>query len=289
MAGRPPKVKIDYSGWSVDIFDSDTKIDKLIDAQGWVGFGIYFYLCQKAYGSDGYFYKWCFDDASTTARKMGGGVGAETVRETVRTCLQIGLFDNGLFVGCGILTSRGIQKRYAAVASGRRSYNQVIEEKYWLLTEEESAGLDFNTTNSNYEPSKLNYDPSKSNYDKQKERKGKEIKEKERKENNNDSSPPPASFYGSFSNVELETDNYNELMVTYENPRGLIDKVSEYLANSTKEYKNHYALILKFAREDMWPKKKKISEDVGQDVQNPVPMPEEIRKKIGNVFQGIPD
>ena len=176
MAGRPPKVKIDYSGWSVDMFDNDTKIDKLIDAQGWVGFGIYFYLCQRAYGSDGYFYKWCFADAATTARKMGGGIGAETVRETVRTCLQIGLFDDRLFDGCGILTSRGIQKRYVAVASGRRTYNQVIEQKYWLLTGEESAGLDFNTVNSNYEPSKLNYDRPKSNYEQQKRRKEKESK-----------------------------------------------------------------------------------------------------------------
>lgn len=33
MAGRP-KQGIDYSGWSVDMFDSDKKIDKLLDAQG---------------------------------------------------------------------------------------------------------------------------------------------------------------------------------------------------------------------------------------------------------------
>lgn len=50
MAGRPPKKGIDYAGWSVDIFDNDPKIDKLLDARGWEGFGIYFYLCQRAYG-----------------------------------------------------------------------------------------------------------------------------------------------------------------------------------------------------------------------------------------------
>ena len=36
LAGRPKK-RIDYSGWSVDIFSNDTKIDKLLDAQGWAG------------------------------------------------------------------------------------------------------------------------------------------------------------------------------------------------------------------------------------------------------------
>ena len=54
MAGRP-KQGIDYSGWSVDIFDSDAKIDKLLDAKGWKGFGIYFFLCQRAYKTNGYF------------------------------------------------------------------------------------------------------------------------------------------------------------------------------------------------------------------------------------------
>ena len=51
MSGKA-KRKLDYAGWSTDIFDNDTKIDKLLDAQGWIGFGIYFFLCQKAFGSD---------------------------------------------------------------------------------------------------------------------------------------------------------------------------------------------------------------------------------------------
>ena len=63
MAGRPPKKGIDYAGWSVDIFDNDTKIDKLLEARGWEGFGIYFYLCQRAYGGEGYFYRWSYDDS----------------------------------------------------------------------------------------------------------------------------------------------------------------------------------------------------------------------------------
>ena len=106
---RPPKVSIDYAGWSVNLFDNDPKMDKLLDAQGWCGFGVYFFLCQRAYGSDGYFYKWCYDDCATTARKMGGGIGAGTVKEAVDYCLRIGLFDEGLFVRWGVLTSRGIQ------------------------------------------------------------------------------------------------------------------------------------------------------------------------------------
>ena len=137
--GRPPKKGIDYSGWSVSIFDNDTKIDKLLDAQGWIGFGIYFYLCQRAYGGEGYFYKWCYDDCASTSRKMGGGIGAGTVKETVDYCLQIGLFDKGLFDRWEVLTSRGIQRRYWEVVK-ERDVRSVISD-YWLLRDEECKGL----------------------------------------------------------------------------------------------------------------------------------------------------
>lgn len=132
MAGRPKK-RIDYAGWSVDIFSNETKIDKLLDAQGWVGFGIYFYLCQMAFGSEGYYYEWCYDLCATTARKMGGGVGAGTVKETVDYCLQIGLFDKRLFDGWGVLTSKGIQKSFLLVLKSKNRKGTEIYSELWLL------------------------------------------------------------------------------------------------------------------------------------------------------------
>lgn len=132
MAGKPRK-RIDYAGWSVDIFSNDPKIDKLLDAQGWIGFGIYFYLCQMAFGGEGYFYEWCYDLCATTARKMGGGVSAGTVKETVDYCLQIGLFDKWLFDRWGVLTSRGIQKSYLVVLKSKNRKGTEIIKEYWLL------------------------------------------------------------------------------------------------------------------------------------------------------------
>lgn len=132
MAGKPKK-RIDYAGWSVDIFSTDVKIDKLLDAQGWIGFGVYFYLCQMAFGSEGYFYEWCYDLCATTARKMGGGVGAGTVKETVDYCLQIGLFDQRLFDRWGVLTSKGIQRSYLLVLKSKNRKGTEIIEEYWLL------------------------------------------------------------------------------------------------------------------------------------------------------------
>lgn len=157
MAGKPKK-KLDYAGWSVDIFDNDTKMDKLLDAQGWNGFGIYFYLCQKAYGSEGYFYKWGYDDCASTARKMGGGIGSGTVKETVDYCLQIGLFDKGLFDRWGVLTSKGIQRRYWAVASERR--DKTVYKEYWLLQDEECKGCFKVALFNNYELANEHVEPA---------------------------------------------------------------------------------------------------------------------------------
>ena len=140
MAGKAKK-KLDYAGWSVDIFDNDTKIDKLLDAQGWVGFSIYFYMCQRAYASEGYFYRWSFDDCASTARKMGCGIGSGTIQEVVGYCLQIGLFHKGLFDRWGVLTSRGIQRSYWVVASGRR--DKTVYKELWLLQSEECRGVVF--------------------------------------------------------------------------------------------------------------------------------------------------
>ena len=144
MAGRPKK-RIDYAGWSVDIFSSDIKIDKLLDAQGWVGFGVYFYLCQMAFASEGYFYEWCYDLCATTARKMGGGVSAGTVKETVDYCLRIGLFNKRLFDRWGVLTSKGIQKSYLIVLKSKNRKGTEVYKEFWLLdkNDEDYQGVVF--------------------------------------------------------------------------------------------------------------------------------------------------
>ena len=139
MAGRPPKNSLDYAGWDVSIFDNDRKIDKLLEVQGCTGFVVYFFLCQRAYGSEGYFYPWTCDEAPTTAKKIGGGVGSESVINTVNLCLRIGLFDNDLYARYKIITSRGIQKRFWQVAKTRTSKTAISE--YWLLENEECEGL----------------------------------------------------------------------------------------------------------------------------------------------------
>lgn len=136
MSGKP-KSGFDWAKWDTH-FDDDEKIDELLDAQGWSGFGVYFWLCQKAY-ANGYYYRWSYANAATTARKMGGGIRSETVKATVGTCCQVGLFDKRLLEREGILTSRRIQRTYVdAVSKGNRSY-RTVDKRYWLLGQSETS------------------------------------------------------------------------------------------------------------------------------------------------------
>ena len=195
------RVKLDYVGWSVDLFDSDTKIDKLLDAQGWSGFGIYFYLCMRAYGSEGYFYRWCYDDCATTARRMGGGIGSGTVKETVGYCLQIGLFDKGLFDRWGILTSKGIQRKYWEVM--RRREDKRVTSEFWLIGDE-TDGVIFVPQNSDFTA----FDP-----------KGKKRKVEEKKVEERTSAPAPEPNqrrkYGEYGWVQLTEKEYERLLDQY--------------------------------------------------------------------------
>ena len=132
MAGKPKK-RIDYAGWSVDIFSNDNKIDKLLDAQDWTGFGVYFYLCQMAFGGEGYYYEWDYGLCASIARKMGGSINSGKVKETVKYCLRIDLFNKPLFDRWGILTSRGIQNSYLTVLKTKNRKGTEIYKEYWLL------------------------------------------------------------------------------------------------------------------------------------------------------------
>lgn len=181
MAGRA-KQGLDYAAWSTDIFDNDTKIDKLLEAQGWYGFDIYFYLCMRAMGSNGYYYKWCYDDCASTARKMGGGISAGTVKEAVDYCFQIGLFNRVLFDEWGVLTSRGIQRSYWLVLRTRRSRR--VYKELWLLEKEECEGLVFVPINSDMSVTNdhlqgANSDMQATNAPKVKESKVKESRDRE--------------------------------------------------------------------------------------------------------------
>lgn len=58
--------------------------------------------------------------------------------------------------------------------------------------------------------------------------------------------------YGILGNVELTDDQHAQLCATYEMVNDLIDKVSLWLPDNPR--KSHFAICLKFAKNDNWPK-----------------------------------
>ena len=82
-------------------------------------------------------------------------------------------------------------------------------------------------------------------------------------ENKNDDEEIHDSVFslGTFTNVELTEEEYFLLRSTYERTDELIDKVSLWLRDAKHSVPDHYALCVKFATNDQWPKRK-VSEHV---------------------------
>lgn len=74
----------------------------------------------------------------------------------------------------------------------------------------------------------------------------------------NDKTHDDGRFFGTFNNVELTQAEREALRTTYERTDELIDKVSVWIRGAANEIPDHYALCVKFATNDNWPKRKAI-------------------------------
>ena len=123
---RPQKEGIDY-------FPINCRFDdkvKLIQAEfGLIGVGCLVRLWQKIYDEKGYYTEWDDDVALVFAQDCKSSVNV--VKEVVSACLRRGLFDRQKYDQYKILTSKGIQERYAE-ATERRTL-QKIDGRYLLI------------------------------------------------------------------------------------------------------------------------------------------------------------
>lgn len=95
----------------------DEKFEYIEAEFGLEGFAIIVKLLQRIYGGQGYYCEWSDRVALLFARKIGAG--ANVVREVVSSALKERIFDEEIFQKYGVLTSHGIQKRFAEVAKRR--------------------------------------------------------------------------------------------------------------------------------------------------------------------------
>jgi hypothetical protein len=134
---RPKKTGLDYFPKDTDCL-SDRKVRRLLSDFGGNGYMVFDYLLCLIYQDKGYFLKCDNDLAFDVADFLQNGITEELVKDIIKKCVLIGLFDEEKFNTKNILTSMGIQKRYSlAKKTGVISEeNRVINEETKVNKEE---------------------------------------------------------------------------------------------------------------------------------------------------------
>lgn len=139
--GRPLKDGIDYFPIDLDIMGEDSVA--FVDAKyGVQAFGLLVRLLIRIYRK-GYYIGWTEKDQYLFARSIN--LDVNLTREIVSAYINEGFFDNNLYKCYGIITSRGLQKRYIK-ACERRSKVMIIQE-YFLLNLATDASKDLKLDN----------------------------------------------------------------------------------------------------------------------------------------------
>lgn len=95
---------------------------------------------------------------------------------------------------------------------------------------------------------------------------GKDSSVQDRRESHS-SSAAPTHAYGEMQNINLSDDEYTKLKERYPDKADeYIDKVSMYMSSSGKTYKDHYATVLYWIRQDIGKAESKTSESKHEDI-----------------------
>lgn len=128
---RPVKDGVNY--WNKDTdFYSDNKIKLLRSEFGAKGMYLLDYiLTEEIYRKNGYYM--AFDDDVCFLVSAGAGCGLDVgfIKEFIAGCCRRSFFDEGVLKAFGVLTSRGIQRRYIRMVDKRDEIRMVKE--YFLL------------------------------------------------------------------------------------------------------------------------------------------------------------
>lgn len=130
---RPKKRTLDY--FEVDVgIAQNLKVRKLINRKGGArALGVFVYLLCRIY-KNGYYIDCNPDAIFEIAADLYEQ--EDYVMEVILYCMEIRLFDQGLYERHRILTSRSIQERYAALQNQRKRISVV--EQYDLLNDDDS-------------------------------------------------------------------------------------------------------------------------------------------------------
>jgi len=111
---RPTKDGLDYFPLNTK---NDDKFDLIEARHGLIGYAIIVKLYQKIYNEFGYFYPWGERQKLLFSRAILMPI--EEINTVVESAVEFGLFDQGQY-DSGILTSKGIQRRYFEASKKRK-------------------------------------------------------------------------------------------------------------------------------------------------------------------------
>jgi hypothetical protein len=126
---RPLKSGLDY--FPLDVaFDDPVE---LIEAEfGLEGLAILIKIWQKIY-ANGYYLDWNDDAALLFAKKIN--VNKDRIDTIIAACFARNVISKCIFDKYGILTSRGIQKRYITACVSAKRKSIIMDERYLLVEE----------------------------------------------------------------------------------------------------------------------------------------------------------
>lgn len=237
---RPQKMGVDY--FPLDVVN-DTKLD-LIEAEfGLTGFAVVVKLYQRIYEL-GYYCEWNDEVALLFAKKVG--LGGSAVSEIVSAAIRRSLFDEDIYKKYGVLTSRGIQKRYFEIVARRK--NVEVEQRYLLVPYAQlPVNVNINPVNADMMHTETPVNACKSTQSKGKESKVKESKGKDV----GASAKPTRHKYGRYKNVLLSDADMDKLRQEFPADwADRIERLSGYIESKGAKYKNHLATIREWARKD---------------------------------------
>lgn len=229
------KTGLDYFPFDIDFFQ-DEKIQFVSARFGVKGEAITIRLLCKIY-RNGYYTKWDNDTALLFAKGVGDGCSDSCVNDVVHELVKRGFFDKSIFDRFGILTSRGIQKRF--LEAGKRRKDIVVDENLMLVDVSDYQNV--NIVNQFV-------DNKAENADILKQSKVKESKVNRKEKESKVIIRENELFFGEFNNVHLLQYEYDKLIEKY--GKRLVDlkiaSLDTNIQDGIKKYinfTNHYLTI----------------------------------------------
>jgi len=175
------KQGLDYFSLDVDFFE-DPKIEYISARFGMKGEIITLKLLARIY-RNGYFLNWDDDQACIFAKKVGNTTTTEEVNEVISELIRREFFNERLYREAGVLTSRGIQRRYFEAVKRRKVIS--VKREFLLIETECKHDVNMMHTSCRHDVNilKENVNILEENADILKQKKGKEKKGNERKRN----------------------------------------------------------------------------------------------------------